>query len=300
MPITPIVCDIYHSNSVNFSKVKDAGILGVIHKATQGIGRANDDGRYGSRRETAEQLGLLWGAYSFSTDDDVATNVAHFFEVAAPSPTTRMCLDFEDLVRNAMSGAHALEFLDRCNQRLGRATTLYGGNRIREHVDPQSKGWVDMAAITPLWLCQYKSIRNVPDLAALNRYINVPAPWRSYDLLQYAADGAGPLPHQVPGLEDGADLNAYQGTPEQLGASWAGGALSPGQISHPVPAPPAHDAPPLDVRWLQAALNRRLAISLAVDGIYGHGTTEAVRRFQAVAGLEVDGMAGPKTIAALT
>jgi hypothetical protein len=203
-----------------------------------------------------------------------------------------MCLDFEDLARNAMSGPHALEFLDRSNQKLGRATTLYGGNRIVEHVNAQDPKWIDMAKVTPLWLCQYKSFRTVADLAELNRYIHIPPPWTHYDLLQYAADGAGPQPHQVAGLEDGADLNAYDGTADQLAASWAGNSLVSPIVRPPLPPVP----PPLDIKWLQTTLNAKIGAGLTVDGIYGHKTILAVRRFQALNNLSVDGMAGPITI----
>lgn len=36
-----------------------------------------------------------------------------------------------------------------------------------------------------------------------------------------------------------------------------------------------------------------------VDGIFGHKTEDAVKRFQGREGLEADGIAGPKTFAAL-
>jgi hypothetical protein len=45
-------------------------------------------------------------------------------------------------------------------------------------------------------------------------------------LLQYTGDGVGPLPHTAPGLENGADLNAFDGTDDALRAAWAGGALN--------------------------------------------------------------------------
>lgn len=290
MPLIPFVCDLYHSNSINFTKIKDAGIIGVIHKATQGLSVV-PDGKYASRRAIAEEMGLLWGAYNFSTDDNVAAAIEKFFSVAKPGPDTRMCLDFEDLPHGAMSGDQAYEFLDRSNQKLGRATTIYGGNRIREHIDGQAAKWISMAAVTPLWLCQYRNV-HVSSLAELNRYIKIPAPWTKYDLLQYAADGSGPLPHSVSGLEDGADLNVYDGTAEQLRATWAG--------THGVVTPPIVTAPVLDVKWLQTTLNNLFpGIGLVVDGDYGHKTATAVCRFQAAHGLEVDGLAGPKTIAAL-
>lgn len=50
-----------------------------------------------------------------------------------------------------------------------------------------------------------------------------------------------------------------------------------------------------DVRWLQSALNTVLRTTLTVDGVYGEATREAVKQFQAMSGLQVDGVAGPIT-----
>ena len=65
----------------------------------------------------------------------------------------------------------------------------------------------------------------------------------------------------------------------------ANGALSEGDSGRPV-------------RRLQQAL-ALLGYDVEPDGQYGPGTTDAVRQFQADAGLEVDGVSGPGTIAAI-
>jgi 3',5'-cyclic AMP phosphodiesterase CpdA len=54
-----------------------------------------------------------------------------------------------------------------------------------------------------------------------------------------------------------------------------------------------------DVRWLQGALNHVLGANLAVDGLYGPATRDAVTRFQESADLDADGIAGPLTRSAL-
>ena len=55
-----------------------------------------------------------------------------------------------------------------------------------------------------------------------------------------------------------------------------------------------------DTRWLQEALNDLGSRPpLLVDGRYGPATTEAVRWFQSVASLKVDGIAGDVTRAAI-
>jgi peptidoglycan hydrolase-like protein with peptidoglycan-binding domain len=52
------------------------------------------------------------------------------------------------------------------------------------------------------------------------------------------------------------------------------------------------------VAALQEALNEQ-GYDLAVDGIFGEGTDAAVRDFQAESDLDVDGIVGPDTLAAL-
>jgi lysozyme len=213
--IVPVVADLNHANSISFTKVKAAGILGIIHKATEGT--VFRDPAYKSRRSAAEAMGFLWGAYDFARGDDVMANVETFMAYAAPGPQTLMCLDFEDNAHSEMSAAQAREFLDRVDQKLGRACWIYGGNRIHEHVPPDDEWW----AQHPLWLCQY-SAAYVTSLSALNQHINIPKPWTRYTLLQYTGDGYGPKPHTVNGLEAGADLNAFDGTDEELIAVWPG------------------------------------------------------------------------------
>jgi len=53
------------------------------------------------------------------------------------------------------------------------------------------------------------------------------------------------------------------------------------------------------VRRLQRALRRTPNLGIAVDGIFGAVTDQAVRDFQEGAGLAVDGVVGPLTWAAL-
>lgn len=227
MGIDAVVADMNHNNAVNLTKLKAAGCWGIIHKARQGVGFA--DGAYAARRAAAEQLGFLWGAYDFATHDVVADNVADFFATAKPGTDTGMWLDLEDNTKSEMTGDQAFEFLDRVSQKLGRACGIYGGNRVREQVDHQQARWIDMAAVAPLWLCQYKTGANLraADLATLDKFIDVPKPWTAYLLLQYTGDGIGPLPHTLPGIEDGADLNACHLTYDQLAGVWAGKAMAP-------------------------------------------------------------------------
>ncbi|MCR2045474.1 N-acetylmuramoyl-L-alanine amidase [Anaerosalibacter massiliensis] len=51
-----------------------------------------------------------------------------------------------------------------------------------------------------------------------------------------------------------------------------------------------------EVRYLQMNLNGLGYKGVSIDGIYGAGTADAVRRFQAAYGLSADGIAGPNTL----
>lgn len=64
-------------------------------------------------------------------------------------------------------------------------------------------------------------------------------------------------------------------------------------------APPADVAALIDRLQLQRGLNRLLGAGLAVDGIAGPATREALRIFQAAEGLPVDGVPNPATRARL-
>ena len=199
--MTPNVIDIYHGNTVNdFAALKADGVLGVIHKCTQGAGYA--DPLYATRRKLATDAGLLWGAYSFNTGEPVISQVNQFISHAEPDDNTLMCLDFEDNPHSQMSLAQCRQFLEIAKSKLGRKLVLYSGNRIKDLLGLQ----IDVGiGVHRLWLAQYgpKAV--------------VQASWRSNGqwLWQYSENG------RLPGTDGAVDLNFYAGTPEQLKAEWA-------------------------------------------------------------------------------
>jgi lysozyme len=89
-----VVIDLSHFNEVtSFSTVKSDGIVGVIHKATEGV--RDVDPKYLARRGEALAAGLWWGAYHFATGDDAAVQADVFLTAVAPGPTDLIVLDFE-------------------------------------------------------------------------------------------------------------------------------------------------------------------------------------------------------------
>ncbi len=223
MTIVPNVADMAHFNPVNFSDIAKAGIWGVIHKARQGIGYG--DPMYARRMAAAKGAGLLWGAYDFATGDDPVSNAATFLAYADLGARDLAVLDFEDNTQSQMSAAQAYAFLDEVMQRTGRACCIYGGNRIREQIRADDPKWIDMAKVVRLWQCRYVRLRPA-DNAGLFRIIDPIPPWTGNFLIQYTGDGAGPQPHTVKGLQSGADLNAFNGTRDELAKAWSGAPLA--------------------------------------------------------------------------
>src|SRR5690348_7505988 len=88
------VVDISHHNgNVNLQLAAAAGIIGVIHKATQGT--TGVDPMYQTNRTNAANAGLLWGAYHFGTAGDGAGQAQHFLDVVGSFDNTLLVLDFE-------------------------------------------------------------------------------------------------------------------------------------------------------------------------------------------------------------
>lgn len=205
MIIKPLVIDISHHNTIDdFVAVRKAGVVGVIHKATEGTGMV--DKTYALRRKQAVAARLMWGAYHFNSGQDVEAQVEHFFDVTEPDEHTLMALDFEDNKKSQMSIAQAKKFLQLGDAKLGRQLMIYSGNRIKELLPKPDKFFGSHR----LWLCQY------------GQRPKLPAAWSSYWIWQYAADGVGPQPHKVRGVQGKPDVNTSELTPDQLAAEWAG------------------------------------------------------------------------------
>lgn len=197
--MNPNVIDIYHGNAVNdFSALKAAGIIGIIHKASQGAHVA--DPLYATRRKQAGDAGLLWGAYSFNTGEPVSDQVNEFFSHADPDDQTLMALDFEDNPHSQMSLAQMRQFLDLADAKLGRKIVLYSGNRIKDLLgDTEDEG----LGSHRLWLAQYGPVAHVQ------------ASWDQQWLWQFSESG------RLPGTDGALDLDFYAGSADQLAAEWA-------------------------------------------------------------------------------
>lgn len=108
-----VIVDLSHWNqNVNFKLAKEDGIIGVIHKATQGLKYV--DPKYAERRKKAEDLGPLWGAYHFGIGKNGRDQADHFLDTVGKTKSTILALDIEEN-RNGknITPKQAEDFIDR-------------------------------------------------------------------------------------------------------------------------------------------------------------------------------------------
>ena len=243
------VIDIYHGNSVNsWSAIKAAGILGVIHKATEGT--ANVDSKYADRKIQALNTGLLWGAYHFAHAGNVQAQVDHFLSVAGIDDQTLYALDWEDTPAGTMALGEAHQFLQLVDQKVGaNRCVVYSGNVAKEKLGGTRDAFFGAHR---LWLAQYSSAPSVQ--------VSWDKPW----LWQYSDGSVGPQPHSLNGVDGAVDSDSWDGTDTELLAGWSGVA---GQVVTP---PAVHD-----VAWLQTIL-QNYGYNGRIDGNVGVKTIAAM------------------------
>lgn len=211
-----LVADMYHLNPVDLTKLAVAkwngvGCPGVIFKCSQGV--LPPDSAYKARTAAARALGLLTAGYHFGTADPVQTQVNNFLTHAQPDDQTGLWLDFEDY-HSQMALDMAVDFMDAVDQATGRTCGIYSGNTLKQAIVHATSTQRDFLAAHAFWLADYAL---VPVMVDVN---HKPLPWDVPFLHQFTGDGAGPLPHTLDGLQNGADISVFRGSAEQLTAAW--------------------------------------------------------------------------------
>jgi lysozyme len=203
---TPLVIDLSHHNVIpeSLEPAKAAGIVGLIHKMSEGTGYTDD--KVQARYTLALRAGMAWGLYHFIRPGRIIAQ-ADFFLAQAEAlgvldRSTLLALDWEDA---GVSAQDALLFLDHVQDRSGRAPVLYSGHVCKEDPD-------DELGAFRLWLAQYASSCTLPTFA------------ERWWLWQYTDKGA------IAGVTPPTDLNAYDGSPAQLLAEWSGGDVIPSPV----------------------------------------------------------------------
>lgn len=207
---TPIVIDLSHHNIVptSLQPAKDSGIIGVIHKATEGASYVDD--MLDNRWYFAKQAGLLWGTYHFMRPGDQKAHAKHYVDVtnANGDKNTLLCADHED---TGVSLTDLKTFLREVERLTGRKPIIYSGHVLKQ----QLNGHADADLSTyKLWLAQYAAQPTLPP------------GFSKYWLWQYTDNGS------VPGVTPPTDLDA--GDKAAVSSQWSG-AATPGPDPEPEP-----------------------------------------------------------------
>ncbi|HEX9983977.1 MAG TPA: glycoside hydrolase family 25 protein [Thermoanaerobaculia bacterium] len=199
------VIDISHFNgSPDWTRVHAAGILGVIHKATQGSTYV--DPSLAAASSAVRAAGLLWGAYHFGTGDEEGSAQAQFFlDTVKPDANTLCAIDFEaNPSGTPMSLDHLFGWIETVQQATGRPPVVYGGNSL---LFPQIGSSVHPTlAACSLWVAQYTSAAQPSGIPS--------QVWSTWNLWQYTESGS------IDGITGSVDRSRFNGTAQQLTAWW--------------------------------------------------------------------------------
>jgi lysozyme len=190
----------YQGNTLmSAGSLKQAGISGIIHKATEGV--TFKDKQYHARRELAKEAGLLWGAYHFGRSGQPYAQAALFLSWADADKDTLIALDLEQ----DMLLEEAEIFVQTIHDILGRWPVVYTSAGYMNRIGRESA----VLARCPLWIASYRG--GDPTMPS--------GTWLAWDMWQYTDGIDGPMPHTVAGAT--GDLNRFNGTLEELRVWWA-------------------------------------------------------------------------------
>lgn len=194
-----VVIDLSHFNTVvGFPEVKAGGIVGVIHKATQGTGWM--DPTYASRKAQALAAGLWWGAYHFGVNEDGAAQARYFLSKVNPGSQDLLALDFEENPSSQMSIDQAEQFVTEIFNQTGRYPGFYSdalaGNMLGGSVN-------SVLANCWFWRAEYGG--SAP---------SVPPTWSNWTMWQYTSSGS------VSGIGGECDRDTFNGTMDGLSRLW--------------------------------------------------------------------------------
>jgi lysozyme len=194
-----LVIDISHWNEVtDWHAVRASGVLGVIHKFSQGVSYRDD--MFNAARAGCEEAGLLFGRYHFAEGSDVMAQVRNF--LADYRDGELLALDWEDNdgSTGTMSLSQAVQFVEEVHALTGQMPVLYSGNTAKEALGSPNTALMKCR----LWLAHYADDPVCPP--------GWDEPW----LWQWTDEG------KTPGIAGNVDQDAWAGSHEALRQQWCG------------------------------------------------------------------------------
>ena len=200
---TPKVIDISHYQTIpeDLMATAASGILGVIHKCTEGGSYVDD--KCQARHYLTQQAGMRFGIYHFLKNGDQVDHARHFIDTAHTlgvlDENTLLAADHEADV----SFDSLMVFLEEIEEMTGRVPVIYSGHTIKDQCS-SSNPYPNKYR---LWLAHY------------NDEPTLPVGCEKFYLHQYTDKG------HVDGINGYVDLNQIQEgiTDAEFLAMWSGG-----------------------------------------------------------------------------
>jgi lysozyme len=232
-----------HQGFPDFAKVKDAGVIACIMKATEGTTYV-DPSRI-RNFSAAVREGIRCCTYHWLSPGNAKAQMTFYLRTVNPVPGERMIIDYEQDGCTLADLREAVQAL--IDDPRGLQVTIYSGHLLKQQLGNVYDAF--LSENTDLWLAQYTS--GEPSWPK--------GTYRYWTLWQYSDKGS------VDGIDGAAvDLDRFNGSDENL-LKW----ISPGETA-PQPAPPP-DKVPVSIA-LTVPDNVALKISVngkLVDGLAG-------------------------------
>lgn len=214
-----LVLDPFQGNALTWELLQtDKRLTGIIHKASQGLGR---DAQYTARRMKAKSLNYLWGSYHLLTTADVPAQIDNYLAIAGTDVSEAHALDIECL--STFDDCQSKAFKVSFNQiesairfyktRTGKLPLLYVNNAVAQSLARRWRNSNEFGKV-PLWYARFK--RSIDGVFPLG-------PWKTYTLWQFSSEincDKSRCPYRVPGTDPDIDVNVYFGAPARLRQNW--------------------------------------------------------------------------------
>jgi len=221
MSDNPKCIDISHWQGFpDFAKVRAAGVIACIMKATEGASYVDPNRAKNSINAT--KAGIKCCTYHWlSPGSDAEAQIAHYLATVDPVLGERMVIDYEEAGCTLAGLKEAVQALLDDPREL--QVTIYSGHLLKEQLG--SKNDALLAEHTDLWLAQYTT--GTPSWPS--------STYSKWTLWQYSESGA------VDGITGSAvDLDRFNGPDDAL-LKW----ISPAAAIIKPTAPPIASAPPI-------------------------------------------------------
>jgi lysozyme len=196
------VVDMSHYQTVSeLDGMRVAGIVGVIHKATEG--ESYKDPKYAPRRQWFIENGFAFASYHFLRPGSLAAQMRHYIETARPDEGEVVILDYEAAGLKLGDLKEAVAWLRSYVPK--NPICIYGGHLLEEQIGSTKIEWL---AGTTLWTAEYTT-RDAPKWPT--------GTWPKWSLWQYSDGKSGGEPHDVAGVSQ-VDCNEFSGTDDECRA----------------------------------------------------------------------------------